>query len=44
VRARYLARATREPERIRVVDALGSVEEVAARVDAALADLLPEAR
>ena len=44
VRARYLARAAAEPDRIRIVDASGSVEAVAARIDAALADLLPAAK
>ncbi len=34
------ARAAAEPHRIRIVDASGSVEAVAARIDAALADLL----
>jgi dTMP kinase len=44
VRARYLARAAAEPGRIRIVDADGGIEEVAARIDAALADLLPVAK
>ena len=39
VRARYLALATREPSRIRVVDAVGTIDEVAARI-AALAGAL----
>jgi dTMP kinase len=41
VRAAYLARASAEPGRIRVVDAVGTLDEVAARVDGALADLKP---
>ena len=36
VRAAYLRLAKAEPERVRVVDAAGTVEDVAARVDAAL--------
>jgi len=40
VRATYLERAAAEPGRIRVVDAHGGEEEVAARVHAALEDLL----
>lgn len=40
VRAEYLRLAGREPRRVRVVDALGTVDEVAARLDAALADVL----
>jgi dTMP kinase len=39
VRAAYLRRAAREPDRIRVVDARGSVEEVGERVRAALGHL-----
>ena len=41
VRAGYLELASREPERIRVVDARGVEDDVAVRVVAALADLLP---
>ncbi len=40
VRAGFLAIAAASPERLRVVDATGTVEEVASRVDAELADLL----
>ena len=36
MRAAYLRLAKAEPERVRVVDAVGTVEDVAARVDAAL--------
>ena len=39
VRAAYLRLAAEEPERVRVVDALGEKDEVAARALAALADL-----
>ena len=39
VRAAYLRLAAEEPERVRVVDASGEKDEVAARVRAALADL-----
>jgi dTMP kinase len=42
VRRGYLDLAAADPERIRVVQAAGSEDEVAARVRAALADLLPE--
>ena len=41
VRAGYLAEATADPARIRVVDAAGTVDDVGARVAAALADLWP---
>jgi dTMP kinase len=44
VRARYLARAAAEPDRIRIVDACGSIEAVAARIDVALTDLLAAAK
>lgn len=37
----FRALAAREPERLRLVDARGTPEEVAARVAAALADVLP---
>lgn len=40
VRARYRQRAEREPARIRVVDATGSVEAVEARIAALVAPLL----
>jgi dTMP kinase len=40
VRTRYLERAAREPERIRVVDAVGSVEAVGARIAALVLPLL----
>ena len=39
VRASYLALAAREPERVRVVDAHGSIDEVAARVAALVGTL-----
>lgn len=42
VRAAYLRLAAEEPERVRVVDALGEKDEVAARALAALADLWGE--
>lgn len=42
VRAAYLARAAREPQRMRIIDAQGAVPQVAAAALAALADLLPE--
>ena len=42
VREGYLRLVAEEPERVRRVDAEGSVEDVSARLDAALADLLPE--
>lgn len=42
VRAAYLRLAAEEPERVRVVDALGEKDEVADRVLAALADLWGE--
>lgn len=42
VRAAYLSLAAEEPERVRVVDALGEKDEVAARALAALADLWGE--
>ena len=42
VREGYLQLVTEEPGRVRRVDAEGSVEDVSARLDAALADLLPE--
>ena len=41
VRDAYLARARREPHRIRVIDATGSIDEVQAAVRAALSLLLP---
>jgi dTMP kinase len=41
VRARYLQRAAREPERIKVVDATGSRDEVGARIEAWVRPLLP---
>ena len=41
VRAAYLRLSTEEPERVRVVDAAGSFDEVAARIDAELAGVLP---
>lgn len=40
VRSTYLARAAREPQRIRVVDASGTVEEVERVIRASLEDLL----
>ncbi len=43
VRATYLARAAREPQRIRVIDARRGFEEVVAASLAALSDLLPGA-
>jgi dTMP kinase len=42
VRAGYLELQAAEPRRIRLVDAAGGSDEVARRIDAALADLLPE--
>lgn len=42
VRADYLALAEREPQRVRVVDARGETQEVAARIRAALAETCPE--
>ena len=42
VRADYLALAEAEPARVRVVDAAGSPEEVAARIRAAVASACPE--
>ena len=41
VRAAYLRLAKAEPARVRVVDAVGAVEDVAGRVDAALRDVVP---
>ncbi len=41
VREGYLRLAAEEPERVRVVDAAGTVDEVEARLAAELADLLP---
>jgi dTMP kinase len=43
VRARYLALAASEPARMRVLDAAGAPDDVAARARAAIADLLPGA-
>jgi dTMP kinase len=43
VRARYLALAASEPARMRVLDAAGAPDDVAARALAAIADLLPGA-
>ncbi len=43
VRARYLALAASEPARVRVLDAAGAPDDVAARALAAIADLLPGA-
>lgn len=42
VRRCYLERALQEPRRFRVVDATGTPEQVAARVEAAFAHLLPD--
>ena len=42
VREGYLRLADEEPGRVRVVDAAGALEEVEARLAAALSDLLPE--
>ena len=42
VREGYLRLAAEEPGRVRVVDAAGTLEEVEARLAAALSDLLPE--
>lgn len=42
VRAGFLAIAAASGERVRVVDATGTVEEVASRVDAELADLVAD--
>lgn len=42
VREGYLQLVAEEPGRVRKVDAEGSVEDVSARLGAALADLLPE--
>ncbi|HEX2791116.1 MAG TPA: dTMP kinase [Steroidobacteraceae bacterium] len=44
VRTRYLALAAAEPARIRVLDAAGAADGVAARALAAIADLLPGAQ
>lgn len=44
VRAAYLRLAKAEPARVRVVDAVGSVEDVAGRVDAALRDVVTPCR
>lgn len=44
VRAAYLRLAKAEPARVRVVDASGSVEDVAGRVDAALRDVVTPCR
>jgi len=41
VRAGFLAIAAEEPERVRVIDADGTPDEVAARVAAELADIVP---
>lgn len=41
VRAAYLRLSTEEPERVHVVDAAGSFDEVVARIDAELAGVLP---
>ncbi len=41
VREGYLRLAAEEPERVRIVDAAGTVDEVEARLAAELADLLP---
>lgn len=41
VRAAYLRLAQLEAQRVRVVDASGTMEQVAARVEAALADVIP---
>ena len=43
VRAAYLQRAAREPQRIRVIDGQGSAAAVVAAALAAIADLLPAA-
>jgi len=43
VRAGFLRIAAENPERVHVVDASGSVEDVAARVADELSDLLPDA-
>jgi dTMP kinase len=43
VRARYLALAASEPARVRVIDAAGAPDDVAAQALAAIADLLPGA-
>jgi len=42
VRAAYLQLAAEEPARVRTVDADGTIDEVNARLCAALADVLPE--
>jgi len=42
VREGFLSIAAQEPERVRIVDASGSVEEVHLRVMAALQDILPQ--
>ena len=42
VRAAYLRLAAEEPDRVRTVDADGTIDEVNARLCAALADVLPE--
>jgi dTMP kinase len=44
VRATYLERARREPDRFRVIDAAGSVDEVSDGIRAALAPLLEASR
>ena len=44
VRAAYLRLAAEEPARVRVVDADGTIDEVNARLCAALADVLPDLR
>ncbi len=44
VRAAYLRLAAEEPARVRTVDADGTIDEVNARLCAALADVLPELR
>ncbi|MCH3967737.1 MAG: dTMP kinase [Atopobiaceae bacterium] len=41
VREGFRASSRREPTRMRVVDAAGTVDDVAARIDAVLADLIP---
>ena len=42
VRAAYLQLAAEEPARVRTVDADGTIDEVNARLCAALTDVLPE--
>ena len=44
VRAAYLRLAAEEPARVRTVDADGTIDEVNARLCAALADVLPDLR